>query len=83
MPMEPAPGESHSEFMSRCIEHEMGKGHPQEQAVAMCYSMSGEGKAVLGALEEKRLAKKEAQEPLDKKRAPGSERKPLPVVKLR
>ena len=31
--------ETQNEFMSKCISKEMKKGHPQEQAIAMCYSM--------------------------------------------
>ena len=39
MPTNPGPGEDKNTFVSRCIEHEKSKGHPQEQAVAMCISM--------------------------------------------
>ena len=31
--------ETQNEFMQKCISDEMGKGHPQQQAIAMCYSM--------------------------------------------
>jgi hypothetical protein len=37
--MNPGPGEDKNKFISRCIEHEMSKGHPQQQAIAMCHSM--------------------------------------------
>lgn len=39
MPMKPNSGESEKDFVSRCIEHEVGKGHDQKQAAAMCYQM--------------------------------------------
>lgn len=39
MPTNPSPGEDKNKFISRCIEHEMSKGHPQQQAIAMCHSM--------------------------------------------
>lgn len=38
MPMTPGPDEKESEFISRCIKHEVDKGHPQDQAAAICYS---------------------------------------------
>ena len=43
MPMKPKPGESQSEFTSRCIPDMMGKHggtvRPQEQAVAACLNI--------------------------------------------
>ena len=32
----PQDGESKNDFISRCISEEVGKGHEQSQAVAMC-----------------------------------------------
>jgi len=32
----PQAGETRDEFLSRCIPLEMGKGHPQDQAIAIC-----------------------------------------------
>ncbi len=51
MPMMPGDGESKDQFISRCIEHEMGKGRENSQAVAMCESMwENPGKAVGGIM---------------------------------
>lgn len=38
MPLDKKPDENKDEFVSRCISHEMGKGHPQDQSIAMCIS---------------------------------------------
>lgn len=38
MPVNPGPDEKESDFISRCIAHEIDKGHPQDQAAAICYS---------------------------------------------
>ena len=38
MPIKPEAGESKDEYIGRCISHEMGKGHPQDQSIAMCIS---------------------------------------------
>lgn len=37
--VEPAPGESETDFMPRCIEYVMNEGKDNEQAVAICSSM--------------------------------------------
>jgi len=48
MPAKPGKNETEAEFMSRCIHIEVGNGHPQPQAVAMCASMwTGKKKAVV------------------------------------
>jgi len=39
MAAKPGKNETESAFMSRCIHVEVGNGHPQAQAVAMCASM--------------------------------------------
>lgn len=39
MPIAKKNDESKSEFISRCISHEMKKGRDQEQAAAICYSL--------------------------------------------
>lgn len=37
--MEPTPKETQTEFVGRCIPHEMNvNGMPQKQAIAVCYS---------------------------------------------
>lgn len=38
MPVEPRKNESKEEFVQRCIGEEIGRGHEQSQAVAICYS---------------------------------------------
>jgi hypothetical protein len=38
MPVKPRKNESESEFISRCVGVEIAAGHPQNQAVAICYS---------------------------------------------
>lgn len=38
MPIKQNPGETQDEFISRCISEEVGKGHEQQQAIAICYS---------------------------------------------
>jgi len=38
MPLDKKPDENKDEFVSRCISHEMGKGYPQDQSIAMCIS---------------------------------------------
>jgi hypothetical protein len=37
MPVEPKGNEDKNTFMGRCISTEVGKGHEQMQAVAICY----------------------------------------------
>lgn len=37
--LNPDSGESKDDYLKRCIPHEIGKGHPQDQAVAMCSSI--------------------------------------------
>lgn len=39
MPLAPSPEESQSDFMHRCVPHQMDKGMDQDQAVAACMSM--------------------------------------------
>ena len=36
--VEPRAGETQDEFVSRCIGEEINNGHPQDQAIAICYS---------------------------------------------
>lgn len=36
--MDPTPQEDKNSFISRCISHEMDKGMPNRQAVAVCIS---------------------------------------------
>lgn len=38
MPIQPGKNETQDEFLSRCISEEVGRGHEQSQAVAICYS---------------------------------------------
>jgi len=38
MPIDRRPGEGRDEFLSRCIETEVGAGKPQDQAAAICYT---------------------------------------------
>ena len=38
MPIKPGENETQDEFISRCIGEEVGNGHEQAQAVAICYS---------------------------------------------
>jgi len=38
MPVKPRKNETESQFMSRCIPKEIAAGHPQDQAVAICYT---------------------------------------------
>lgn len=38
MPIQPGKNETQDEFISRCIGEEIGRGHEQSQAVAICYS---------------------------------------------
>lgn len=42
MPVNKKPGESKEEFIGRCIGIEINNGHPQDQAVAMCYAQYDE-----------------------------------------
>ena len=44
MPIPRKPGETPRQYRARVIQHEMDKGTPQKQAVAIGYSMSGEDK---------------------------------------
>ena len=39
MPIKPNPNEDKQDFISRCISHEVGKGHSPEQSTAMCYNI--------------------------------------------
>lgn len=39
MPIKKKSGETKNDYVSRCISHEVGKGHEQQQAIAMCESM--------------------------------------------
>lgn len=39
MPVSKKSGETKNNFVSRCIKHEVNKGHEQQQAIAMCESM--------------------------------------------
>ena len=65
MPTKPSKNESQSAFMSRCIGVEVGNGHPQAQAVAMCASMwANHGKALEA---EKACAKPGKKKPKKKK----------------
>jgi len=43
MPMNPGADETESAFISRCIAHEISKGHAQDQAAAICYSYWSKG----------------------------------------
>lgn len=36
--IEKKPGETKNDFVGRCISHEIGKGHPHDQSIAMCIS---------------------------------------------
>lgn len=38
MPVTPGKKESKQEFIARCVGEEIRAGHPQDQAVAICYS---------------------------------------------
>jgi hypothetical protein len=38
MPVNVNKGETENEFISRCISEEVGAGHDQQQAIAICYS---------------------------------------------
>jgi hypothetical protein len=37
--MNPSDAEGEKAFISRCIEHEVGRGREQDQASAVCYAM--------------------------------------------
>ena len=39
MPIRKSKNESKNEYVSKCISEEVKKGHPQNQAIAMCQSM--------------------------------------------
>jgi hypothetical protein len=45
----PKVGQSKNDYISNCIDTEMGKGHSQQQAIAMCYSMWEKGRAYRNA----------------------------------
>lgn len=38
MPIQPGKKENEQEFIARCVPAEIANGHPQAQAVAICYS---------------------------------------------
>lgn len=38
MPVKPGKNETQEQFIARCVGEEIRAGHPQDQAVAICYS---------------------------------------------